>query len=141
MAQSREALENATALGKAFDDAKNDDSFYLPPDAFDNAAFQRGLKVFMSPDGKSVRMTITHEGKPASPEGISHIDAIRDSAFDAIEATPLSDAKFYIAGTASTYKDIQEGSKYDPMIVTLAAVALILLVIYVTDLTAQSLLP
>ena len=39
MAQSRGALENATALGKAFDDAKNDDSFYLPPDAFDNAAF------------------------------------------------------------------------------------------------------
>jgi RND superfamily putative drug exporter len=88
LTQGREALENATALGKAFDDAKNDDSFYLPPEAFDNADFKRGLELFMSPDGKAARMTITHEGKPASPEGISHVDAIRDSAFDAIKATP-----------------------------------------------------
>ncbi len=67
--QSQEALKNATALGKAFDDAKNDDSFYLPPEAFDNADFKRGLKLFMSPDGKAARMTITHEGTPATPRG------------------------------------------------------------------------
>ncbi|KRD20655.1 hypothetical protein ASE48_02355 [Mycobacterium sp. Root265] len=126
--QSQEALENATALGKAFDDAKNDDSFYLPPEAFDNADFKRGLKLFMSPDGKAARMTITHEGTPATPEGISHIDALRNSAFDALKATPLSDAKIYVAGTASTYKDVQEGSTYDLMIVALAAIALILLI-------------
>ncbi len=42
--QSPEALKTATALGKAFDDSKNDDSFYLPPEAFDNADFKRGLK-------------------------------------------------------------------------------------------------
>jgi putative drug exporter of the RND superfamily len=132
-AQSQEALENATALGKAFDDAKNDDSFYLPPEAFDNADFKRGLKLFMSPDGKAARMTITHEGTPATPEGISHIDALRDSAFDALKATPLSDAKIYVAGTASTYKDIQEGSLYDLMIAALAAIALILLImIFIT---------
>ena len=126
--QSQEALENATAMGKAFDDAKNDDSFYLPPEAFDNADFKRGLKLFMSPDGKAARMTITHEGNPATPEGISHIDAMRDSAFDAIKATPLSDAKIYVAGTASTYKDIQDGATYDLLIAALAAIALILLI-------------
>ena len=126
--QSQESLENATALGKAFDDAKNDDSFYLPPEAFENADFKRGLKLFMSPDGKAARMTITHEGNPATPEGISHIDALRNSAFDAVKATPLSDAKIYVAGTASTYKDIQEGSTYDLMIAALAAIALILLI-------------
>ncbi|MCV7423744.1 MMPL family transporter [Mycobacterium yunnanensis] len=126
--QSQEALKNATALGKAFDDAKNDDSFYLPPEAFDNADFKRGLKLFMSPDGKAARMTITHEGNPATVEGISHIDALRNAAFDAVKATPLSDAKIYVAGTASTYKDIQEGSTYDLLIVAIAAIALILLI-------------
>jgi RND superfamily putative drug exporter len=132
-AQSQEALVNATALGKAFDDAKNDDSFYLPPEAFDNADFKRGLKLFMSPDGEAARMTITHEGTPATPEGISHIDALRDSAFDAIKATPLSDARIYVAGTASTYKDIHVGSTYDLMIAALAAIALILLImIFIT---------
>ncbi|WP_043371697.1 MMPL family transporter, partial [Mycolicibacterium conceptionense] len=89
----------------------NDDSFYLPPEAFDNPDFKRGLKLFLSPDGKAARMIITHEGTPATPEGISHIDALKDSAFDAIKATPLSDAKIYVAGTASAYKDIQDGAK------------------------------
>ncbi|WP_319448730.1 MULTISPECIES: MMPL family transporter [unclassified Mycobacterium] len=132
-AQSAEALKTATALGKAFDDAKNDDSFYLPPEAFDNPDFQRGLKLFMSPDGHAVRMTITHEGNPATPEGISHVDAIRNSAFDALKATPLADAKVYIAGTAATYKDIQDGAANDLLIAALAALSLILLImIFIT---------
>ncbi|OBB91177.1 RND family transporter [Mycolicibacterium peregrinum] len=126
--QSQEALENSTAMGQAFDSAKNDDSFYLPPEAFDNPDFKRGLKLFMSPDGKAARMIITHEGTPATPEGISHIDALKDSAFDAIKATPLSDAKIYVAGTASAYKDIQDGAKYDLLIAALAAISLILLI-------------
>ncbi|MBX7452836.1 MMPL family transporter [Mycolicibacterium sp. 3033] len=126
--QSEEALKNATAMGQAFDEAKNDDSFYLPPEAFDNPDFKRGLKLFLSPDGKAARMIITHEGTPATPEGISHIDAIKNSAFDAIKATPLSDAKIYVAGTASTYKDIQDGARYDLLIAAMAALALILLI-------------
>ncbi len=131
--RAEEALKNATALGQAFDAAKNDDSFYLPPEAFDNPDFKRGLKLFLSPDGKAARMIITHEGNPATPEGISHIDAIKNSAFDAIKATPLSDAKIYVAGTASTYKDIQDGAKYDLLIAALAALALILLImIFIT---------
>ena len=127
-AQSEEALQNATAMGQAFDSAKNDDSFYLPPEAFDNPDFKRGLKLFLSPDGKAARMIITHEGTPATPEGISHIDGIKDAAFDAIKATPLSDAKIYVAGTASAYKDIQDGAKYDLIIAALAAISLILLI-------------
>ena len=131
--QSDEALQNSTALGKAFDDSKNDDSFYLPPEAFDNADFKRGLKMFMSPDGKAARMIITHQGNPASPEGISHVDAIKNSAFDAIKATPLADAKIYVAGTAATYKDIQDGSTYDLLIAAFGALSLILLImIFIT---------
>ncbi|MFZ3346325.1 RND family transporter, partial [Mycobacterium sp.] len=33
--------QDATALGKAFDAARNDDSFYLPPEIFKNKDFQR----------------------------------------------------------------------------------------------------
>ncbi|AGB22229.1 Transport protein [Mycobacterium sp. JS623] len=132
-AQNQEALRNATALGQAFDTAKNDDTFYLPPEAFDNADFKRGLKLFLSPDGKAARMIITHEGNPATPEGISHVDAIKNSAFDAIKATPLADAKVYLAGTAATYKDIRDGAKYDLIIAALAAMSLILLImIFIT---------
>src|SRR6185503_18723573 len=56
--------ENSTAMGEAFDASKNDDSFYLPPEIFNNAKFKRGMKSFISPDGKSVRFIISHEGDP-----------------------------------------------------------------------------
>ncbi|WP_418001889.1 RND family transporter [Mycobacterium sp. PDNC021] len=130
-AQSDEALKNATAMGKAFDDAKNDDTFYLPPEAFDNADFKRGLKLFLSPDGKAARMIVTHQGNPANPEAIPHINAIKEAVFDALKATPMSDAKIYVAGIGATNKDIQEGTKYDLLISALAAVALILLIMVI----------
>ena len=116
-AQTAAAIDNATALGRAFDAAKNDDTFYLPPEVFNNPDFKRGLKLFLSPDGKAVRMIVTHEGDPATPEGISHIDPIANAAHEALKGTPMADAKIYLGGTSATYKDIQEGAKYDLLIV------------------------
>ena len=129
--QTAAVLQNATALGAAYDAAKNDDSFYLPPEAFSNSEFLRGLKLFLSPDGKAARMIITHDVDPATPEGISHIDAIKHAAQEAIKGTPLAGAKIYLGGTASTYKDIQEMAKYDLMIAGIAALSLIMLIMMI----------
>ncbi|HTI77373.1 MAG TPA: MMPL family transporter, partial [Mycobacterium sp.] len=126
--QTAAALQNATALGQAYDESKTDDSFYLPPEAFTNPEFVRGMKLFMSPDGHAARMIITHDVDPATPQGISHIDAIRHAAREAIKGTPLAGSKIYIAGTAATYKDIRDGAKYDLMIAGIAALSLILLI-------------
>jgi RND superfamily putative drug exporter len=126
--QTQAALENSTILGQSYDASKTDDSFYLPPEAFTNPEFQRGLKLFLSPDGKAARMIITHEGIPATPEGISHIDPIRHAAQEAVKGTPLAGSKIYIAGTAATYKDIQDGAECDLLIAAIAALSLILLV-------------
>jgi RND superfamily putative drug exporter len=126
--QTAAALQNATALGQAYDASKTDDSFYLPPEAFTNPEFLRGMKLFLSPDGKAARMIITHDVDPATPQGISHIDAIRHAAQEAIKGTPLAGSKIYIAGTAATYNDIRDGAKYDLMIAGIAALSLILLI-------------
>ncbi|OBI80442.1 RND family transporter [Mycobacterium sp. 1245805.9] len=130
-AQTQAAIDNATALGQAFDTAKNDDSFYLPPEVFNNPDFKRGLKLFLSPDGKAARMIVTHDGDPATPQGISHIDPIVNAAHEALKGTPMADAKIYVGGTAATYKDIQDGAKYDLFIVGFAALALILLIMLI----------
>jgi RND superfamily putative drug exporter len=129
--QSAAALQNATALGQAFDASKTDDSFYLPPEAFSNPEFQRGLKLFLSPDGKAARMIITHDVDPATPQGISHIDAMRHAAEEAVKGTPLAGSHIYIGGTAATYKDIQDSAKYDLMIAGVAALSLILLIMMI----------
>jgi RND superfamily putative drug exporter len=126
--QTSAMIENSSAMGQAFDAAKNDDSFYLPPEVFDNSDFKRGLKLFLSPDGKAARMIITHEGDPATPEGISHIDPIMRAAHEAVKGTPSADAKFYIGGTAAAYKDIRDAAKYDLMIVAISALSLVLLI-------------
>jgi putative drug exporter of the RND superfamily len=43
----------------------------------------------------------------------------------------MADAKIYLGGTAATYKDIQEGAKYDLLIVAFAALSLILLIMMI----------
>ncbi len=126
--QTAAALENATKLGEAYDASDTDDSFYLPPEAFDNPEFQRGLKLFLSPDGKAARMIVTHDVDPATPEGISHIEAMRHSAIEAVKGTPLAGSKIYIGGTAATFKDIADMARYDLMIAAIAALSLILLI-------------
>ncbi|MGC7340398.1 MMPL family transporter, partial [Mycobacteroides abscessus subsp. massiliense] len=102
-AQQQELAKNATEIGLYFDQAKNDDFFYLPPDVFDNPDFKRGLEMFVSPDGKAVRMIITHQGDPASVDGIAHVRDLRDVVADAVKGTTLANAKVSLAGTASLY--------------------------------------
>ena len=126
--QTAAALENATKLGEAYNQSDTDDSFYLPPEAFSNPEFMRGLKLFLSPDGKAARMIVTHDVDPATPEGISHIETMRHAAQEAVKGTPLAGSKIYIGGTASTYKDISEMAHYDLIIAGIAALSLILLI-------------
>ena len=120
--------KGATFMGKAFDDSHNDDTFFLAPEAFENPDFQRGLKLFLSPDGKSAQYIITHKGDPATPEGISHIDPIMQAASEAVKGTPVEGANLYLGGTAATYKDMHDGAMYDLMIAIAASVALIFMV-------------
>ena len=128
LAQAEESLKNSDAMGKAFDEAKDDSTFYLPPEVFDNSEFKRGMKLFLSPDGKAARMIITHDGDPATTQGISHIDPIRQAAEEALKGTPLAGSSIYITGTASGFKDARDMANYDLMIVVIAAISLILLI-------------
>jgi RND superfamily putative drug exporter len=123
--------ENSSAMGEAFDASMNDDTFYLPPEVFNNAEFQRGIKNFISPDGKSVRFIISHDGDPMTPEGIQRIDAIKQAAKEAIKGTPLEGSKVYLGGTAATFKDMQDGSNFDLMIAGIAALCLIFIIMLI----------
>ena len=123
--QTMAMQDNATAMGEAFDAAQNDDSFYLPPEAFQTAEFQRGIKLFLSPDGHAVRFTIIHQGDPLTEEGTARIDALKIAAEDAVKGTPLAGSTIYLGGSAALYKDMQHGADYDLLIVATAALILI----------------
>ncbi|MGB8391166.1 MMPL family transporter, partial [Mycobacterium sp.] len=120
--------DTAIVMGQSFDKSKNDDFFYLPPEAFDNPEFIRGVKMFFSPDGKSVRFFITHQGDPMTPEGISRVAGERTAAQEGLKQSSLSDAKVYLGGTAATFKDMHDGAKYDLMIAVVSALTLIFMI-------------
>nr|WP_293323349.1 MMPL family transporter [Mycobacterium sp.] len=129
MLDQMDALSNtAIVMGQSFDQSQNDDMFYLPPEAFQNPDFQTGLRMFLSPDGKSARFFITHQGDPMTPEGISRVDAERTAAQEGLKQSSLADAKVYLGGTAATFKDMADGEKYDLMIAVIASLTLIFMI-------------
>lgn len=128
LTQMNELGRQMMDLGYAFDSSKNDEFFYLPPDAFANPYFQIDLKYFMSPDGKSARYMIYHDGEALSPEGIEHAQAYLPKAKEALKGTTLAGSRVYLGGAAATYWDIQDAAKTDLMIAAIASFALIFLV-------------
>ncbi|MCZ8380116.1 RND family transporter [Mycobacterium sp. CPCC 205372] len=130
-AQMDDSNTNATAMGKAFDASNNDDSFYLPPDIFENKDFKRVLDIFMSPDGKAARLLISQKGDPATPEGTKLVEPIKTAAEEALKGTPLESSKLYLTGTAAQVKDQIDGSKIDLLIAGVAALCLIFLIMVI----------
>ena len=134
--QMQASNDTALAMGQSFDQAKNDDLFFLPPEAFQNPDFERGLKMFLAPDGKSARMFITHETDPATPEGIARVDNERKAAQEALKMSSLSNAKIYLGGVAATYKDMADGARYDLMIAVVSALTLIFMIMLILTRSA-----
>ncbi|WP_030097576.1 RND family transporter [Mycobacteroides chelonae] len=129
--QMAQMTDTASAMGQAFDASRSGDYFYLPPEAFQNKDFQRGLRLFLSPDGTAARFIITHDKDPATPAGISSVISELEAAHQAVKGTSLTGAEFYLTGTAAIYRDIQSGSRYDLLIVGIAAVTLIFAVMMI----------
>ena len=117
-----------SAMATAFNDSLNDDTFYAPPEIFNNPVLKRGMKNFISPDGHAARFVISHEDDPMSEAGMSRVDAIKAAAVEALKGTPLEGSKVYLGGTAAAFKDLQEGNKYDLRIAGLSALSLVFIV-------------
>jgi len=130
-AQMDDSNDDSMAMGKAFDAANNDDSFYLPPDVFENEDFKRVMGIFMSPDGKAARLLISQKGDPATPEGVALVDPVRIAAEEALKGTPLEDSTIYLTGTAAGVKDQIDGSKIDLLIAGISALCLIFLIMII----------
>jgi RND superfamily putative drug exporter len=129
--QMNAMLSDPTAMGRAFNTAKSADSFYLPPEAFENKEFKKGMKMFLSPNGHAVRFVIVHEGDPMAPEAMSRVGAIKTAAKEAIKGTSLKGSAIYLAGSASMYRDLANGNRYDLTIAAIAALSLIFIIMLI----------
>jgi RND superfamily putative drug exporter len=115
-------------LGSAFDNARNDEFFYLPPESFNNPDFNTDLKYFVSPDGKAARYIVYHDGEALTQQAIANDQAYLPAAKEALKGTTLAGSRVYLGGAAATFWDIQDAAKTDLIIAAISSLALIFLV-------------
>ena len=118
-------------MAQAFDNAKNDDFFYLSPEGLDTENFKVGADFFMTRDGKGARFIVLHKGEAMSPEGITQTRNASAAAEESIKQTALSNAKLGIAGAAATYRDVEDFSQNDLILMMLATFALVFVIVLV----------
>ncbi|WAJ47663.1 RND family transporter [Mycobacterium sp. Aquia_216] len=128
LAQMNQLSENPTAMAHAFDAARDDDSFYLPPDVFDNKDFRRAMNGFLSSDGHAARFIIEHRQDPSTAEGIARIEPIRIAAEESLKTTPEANSGLYLTGTAAILKDTSEGAQWDLLIAGTSSLCLIFVI-------------
>jgi RND superfamily putative drug exporter len=116
-------------LAQAFDNAKNDDFFFLPPDALKTDDFKVGMNFFMTPDGKGARFVFYHTGEAQTVEGIKQVQDVTAATQEAVKGTSLSNAKISLAGAASNYRDVRDYSANDIIIMMLATFALVFIIV------------
>ncbi len=121
--------QNSTAMGDAFNDAHNDDTFYLPPEIFDNADFKRGMKNFISP--RRPRGAVHHlpRGRPAVRRRHQAHRRHQDRRVRGHQGHAIGG----VAGLPRRYRlgvqgHARQGNKYDLLIAGVAALTLIFII-------------
>ena len=67
----------------------------------------------------------------SAPTASTASTPIKHAAKEAIKGTPLEGSKIYLGGTASAFKDMQEGNNYDLLIAGIPALALIFIIMLI----------
>lgn len=87
--------------------------FNIPPQLLQLEQFQKAAKVFISPDGHSVRYLVQTKLNPFSTEAMDQVNAITAAARGAQPNTALADATVSMAGYAVALKDTRDYYQHD----------------------------
>ncbi|ASL14339.1 MMPL/RND family transporter [Mycobacterium intracellulare] len=87
--------------------------FNIPPQLLQLEQFQKAAKVFISPDGHSVRYLVQTKLNPFSTEAMDQVNAIIAAARGAQPNTALADATVSMAGYTVALKDTRDYYQHD----------------------------
>ncbi|WP_419538507.1 MMPL family transporter, partial [Mycobacterium colombiense] len=82
--------------------------FNIPAQLLHLPGFQQAAKVFISPDGRSVRYLVQTKLNPFSTEAMDQVNAITATARGAQPNTALADASISMAGYTAGLKDTRD---------------------------------
>lgn len=87
--------------------------FNIPPQLLHLEEFQKAAKVFISPDGHSVRYLVQTKLNPFSTQAMDQVNAISAAARGAQPNTALADATVSMAGYTVGLKDTRDYYQHD----------------------------
>ncbi|WP_179963648.1 RND family transporter [Mycobacterium marseillense] len=102
--------------------------FNIPPQLLQLEQFQKAAKVFISPDGHSVRYLVQTKLNPFSTEAMDQVNAITAAARGAQPNTALADATVSMAGYTVALKDTRDYYQHDIRFI----IAVTLMVVLIT---------
>jgi RND superfamily putative drug exporter len=106
--------------------------FNIPPEALGLDAFKQAAKMFIAPDGHTVRYLVQTKLNPFSVEAMDQVNAIGDVARGAQPNTTLADASISMGGFPATLRDTRDYYEHDIrfiIVVTLVVVLLTLIML------------
>ncbi|MGY4710704.1 MMPL/RND family transporter [Mycolicibacterium sp. CBM1] len=111
--------ENASAPAMA--------GFNIPPEVLALPDFQAAAKMFISPDGHSVRYLVLTKLDPFSPAAMDQVNAINDAARSAQPNTTLADATISMGGYPAALRDTRDYYQKDIRFIIAVTVIVVLL--------------
>ncbi|OBA61139.1 hypothetical protein A5647_12090 [Mycobacterium sp. 1100029.7] len=101
---------------------------YIPPTVITSSDFKNAAKMFISPDGHSVRFVVETKFDPFSTAAMDQVASILDTARGAQPNTSLSDASISVLGTTAMYSAMRSYYNGDVRLI----VVLTLVVVFLT---------
>jgi RND superfamily putative drug exporter len=101
--------------------------FNIPPQLLRTEEFKKAAKLFISPDGHSVRYLVATKLNPFSPEAMDQVNAITDAARGAQPNTALADASVSMAGYPVALRDTRSYYEHDIRFIILVTILVVLL--------------
>lgn len=101
--------------------------FNIPAPLLRLAEFKRAAKIFISPDGHSVRYVVQTKLNPFSTEAMDQVSAINATARGAQPNTQLADATISMAGYSVSLQDTRDYYQHDIRFIVAVTLVVVLL--------------
>ena len=102
---------------------------YIPPQVLSSDDFKNAAKMFISPDGHSVRYLVETKFDPFSAAAMDQVTSILDTARGAQPNTSLSDASISIVGTTAMYSAMRSYADDDVRLIVIVTLLVVLVIL------------
>ncbi|OFB42564.1 hypothetical protein BA059_04970 [Mycolicibacterium sp. (ex Dasyatis americana)] len=106
--------------------------FYMPPEVFSDARFQRAVDLLISPDGHSTRLIVYGRGDAFGDEGMQLVDKMRAAVSSAVKGGTLAGSTVSVGGAGAAVQDLRDLMWGDLSLMVLTTLGMVFLIVAFT---------